>query len=71
MIKAESYTIKTRADRTDLRVKVVTSMNDELKDIGEEVFKVELASIFKQLDSIDPEILPDALEIYTEGLKND
>ena len=71
MIKVESYVIKTRADRKDLRVKVVTSINDDLKDIGEEVFKVELASIFKQLDTINPEILLDALEIYTEGLKND
>jgi len=71
MIKAESYAIKTWADRKDLRVKVVTSINDDLKDIGEEVFKVELVSIFKQLDAINPEILLDALEIYTEGLKND
>lgn len=71
MIKAESYAIKTRADRTNFRVKVVTSINDDLKDIGEEVLKVELVSIFKQLDTINPEILLDALEIYTEGLKND
>ena len=71
MIKAESYTIKACDDRTDIKIKVKTAISDDLKDIGEEVFKAELVSIFKQLESIDPEILLDALEIYEEGLKND
>lgn len=71
MIKAESYTVKTGAHRTDLKIKVVTAIDDDLKDIGEEVLKAELVSIFKQLHTIDPEILLDALGIYTEGLNND
>lgn len=46
MIKAESYTVKTGAHRTDLKIKVVTAIDDDLKDIGEEVLKAELVSIF-------------------------
>lgn len=71
MIKAESYTVKAGAHRKNLRVKVVTAIDDDLKDIGDEILKVELVSIFKQLHTIDPEILLDALEIYTEDLNND
>lgn len=71
MIKAESYTVKARTGITDLKIKVTTSMKDEFKDIGKEVLEAELVSIFKQLNTIDPEILLDALEIYEEGLKND
>lgn len=71
MIKAESYTVKARADRRNLKIHVVTSINEDLKDIGKEVLTSELVAIFKQLHNIDPEILLDAMEIYTEDLKND
>jgi len=71
MITAESYTVKHGEYRTDIKIKVVTAIADDLKDIGEEILKAELVSIFKQLQTIDPEILLDALEIYQEGLRND
>lgn len=71
MIKAESYTVKARANKRDLKIHVVTFINEDLKDIAAEVLTSELVAIFKQLHTIDPEILLDALEIYTEGLKND
>ena len=50
---------------------MVTSINEDLKDIADEVLRSELVAIFKQLHKIDPEILLDALEVYEEGLKND
>ena len=71
MIKAESYIVKSRADIKDIEIKVVTAINDDLKYIGKEILTSELVSIFKQLHTIDPEILLDALEIYTEDLNND
>lgn len=71
MIKAESFIVKARADRRDLKIHVVTSINEDLKDLAEEVLISELVAIFKQLDTIDPGILLNALEIYEEGLKND
>lgn len=69
MIKAESY-IDTRDDgRAKLSIRVATSITDDMADLGARVFKAELVSIFKQLDTIDPDILIDALEIYTEDIK--
>lgn len=47
MIKAESYTVKHGLDRTNIKIKVVTAIADDLKDIGEEILKAELVSIFK------------------------
>ena len=71
MIKAETLVLRADGVRTDIRIKVKTSIDDDVKDIGEEILKAELVSIFKQLDKIDSEILLDALEIYERGLKND
>lgn len=71
MIKAESYVIAARDDEKSLRVKVITSISDKLRDVGGEVLKAELVSIFKQLDTIDSELVPDALEIYMEDFKID
>ena len=72
MIKAESCIVKaSKAGRRNIKIHVVTSINDNLKDIADEVLRSELVAIFKQLYKIDPEILLDALEIYREGLKND
>ena len=71
MIKAESYPIKHRANRRDIKIHVVTSINDDLKDIGKGILTSEVVAIFKHLHTIDPEILLDALEIYTEDLNND
>lgn len=71
MIKSESFTVKTGAHLTKFKIKVTTGIDDDLKDIGVEVLKSELVAIFKQLDTIDPEILLDALEIYMEDLEND
>ena len=71
MIKAESY-INTKDDgMAKISIRVVTSITDDMADLGVRVFKAELVSIFKQLDTIDPDILMDALEIYTEDIKND
>ena len=69
MIRAVSYASKVGANRTTLTIEVVTSVNDDMVDIAPDVFKAELVSIFKQLNTIDPEILLDALEIYKEGLE--
>ena len=69
MIKAESH-IDTRIDgQTKLKIGVTTSITDDMAGLGVRVFKAELVSIFKQLDTIDPDILIDALEIYTENIK--
>lgn len=71
MIKAESY-INTKDDgMAKLSIRVDTSITYDMEDLGVRVFKAELVSIFKQLDSIDPDILLDALEIYTEEIRND
>lgn len=71
MIKAESYISKKGSHKIWLNVAASTSISDDMKDMGAIVLKAELVSIFKQLDTIDPEILLDALEIYTEDLKDD
>ena len=71
MIKAESYISKKGSHKIWLKVAVSVSISDDMKDMGARVLKAELVSIFKQLDTIDPEILLDALEIYTEDLKDD
>lgn len=39
--------------------------------MGGEVLRAELVSIFKQFDTIDSEIVPNALEIYMEDFKID
>lgn len=70
MIKAESYKVEDGEYRTLLQIKVTTSLDDDLKGIGKEIFKAELVSIFKQLHTIDPEIVLDALELYKEELED-
>lgn len=67
MIKVDCYDVKAR----DFKIHVETSINEDLKDLAEEVLTFELVAIFKQLHTIDPEILLDALEVYQEVLKND
>ena len=69
MIKAESYINIKDDDMAKLSIRVATSIRDDMADLGTRVFKAELVSIFKQLDTIDPDILIDALEIYTEDIK--
>jgi hypothetical protein len=72
MIKAESRLVKaSRAGRRNIEIHVVTSINENLKDIADEVLRSELVAIFKQLYKIDPEILLDALKVYEEGFEND
>lgn len=72
MIKVESRLVNvSRAGKRNIEIHVVTSINEDLKDIADEVLRSELVAIFKQLHKIDPEILLDALEVYEEGLKND
>lgn len=73
MIKAESYKVKDEEYRTVLCINVITSLDDDDDDpngIGKEIFKAELVSIFKQLHTIDPEIILDALELYKEELED-
>lgn len=71
MIEAKSYKVKDEEYRTVLGVKVITSLDDDLNGIGKEIFKAELVSIFKQLHTIDPEIILDALELYKEELEDE
>lgn len=70
MIKAES--IKDKRPMSDgyrIKCKVEIGIPDNLSSVSGDVFIAELVSIFKQLERIDPEILLDALEVYTEELK--
>lgn len=70
MIEAKSYKVKDEEYRTILGIKVITSIDDDLNGIGKEIFKAELVSIFKQLHTIDPKIILDALELYKEELED-
>ena len=71
MIKAESIKDERTSYRVRVQIKVETSIPDDLVTVADDVFVAELASIFKQLHTINPQILLDALEVYREDLAND
>ena len=72
MIKVESTKYrKTPCGGIRVKVRVETSIPDNLIQVAKEVYTSELVAIFKQLHTIDPQILLDALECYREELSND
>lgn len=71
MIKVESIKDKRTSYGVRVKVRVETSIPDDLILVSNEVFVSELVAIFKQLHTINPQILLDALEVYREDLAND